>query len=246
MLIYGNSYLLKQLLVVLMTSSIEIEELKEILPDVLLQLINENPEFKEALTRILTEKRHKKTELLKQLRLIAKELGRTPAYADIHKLSKERKCAGVTLFRKRFGSLSNALKLAGLSVKIDKSYRTRQLTNEEIIKQYWGEDFSASIAYEPIENRLYTSLGFDAIQVWDPAGIYKSTFETSNHIPRNILISENLLISYNLDSSITVWNRRTQKILFDFYLFKDFNWIAINSDSEVNSSPGAYKYLGSR
>ncbi len=115
--------------------------------------------------------------------------------------------------------------------------------NEEIIKQYWGEDFTASIAYEPIENRLYTSLGFDSIQVWDPAGIYKSTFETSNHIPRNILISENLLISYNLDSSLTVWNRRTQKILFDFYLFKDFSWIAINSDSEVNVSPGADKYL---
>ena len=115
--------------------------------------------------------------------------------------------------------------------------------NEEIIKQYWGEDISASIAYEPIENRLYTSLGFDAIQVWDPSGIYKSTFETSNHIPRNILISENLLISNNLDSSITVWNRRTQKILFDLYLFKDFSWIAVNSDSVVNASSGAYKYL---
>lgn len=115
--------------------------------------------------------------------------------------------------------------------------------NEEIIKQYSGEDFSASIAYEPVENRLYTSLGFDSIQVWDPSGIYKSTFETSEHVPRNILISENLLISYNLDSSITVWNRKTQKILFDFYLFNDFNWIAINSNSEVNFSPGAEKYL---
>ncbi len=42
--------------------------IKKILPAVLLQLINEHPEFKEVLTRILMEKGHKSLETEKNVK----------------------------------------------------------------------------------------------------------------------------------------------------------------------------------
>ena len=67
--------------------------------------------------------------------------------------------------------------------------------------------------------------------------------EKSSHIPRELFISKDLLLSLNHDSSVTVWDRYNQKILLEFYLFDDLSWIALFQNTDEYLSYNAEDYI---
>lgn len=70
--------------------------------------------------------------LIKQLRSIAKEIGKTPSLVDIKRLSKERKCYSQATFQDIFGSYTNAVKAASLKPVSRKG--KRKFTEEGLLE----------------------------------------------------------------------------------------------------------------
>ena len=61
--------------------------------------------------------------------------------------------------------------------------------------------------------------------------------------PRQLAIVGDLLVARNADATYSVWNRHTRALLFDLYLFGDFNWLAIQPSGKYFHSPGAGRFL---
>jgi hypothetical protein len=97
----------------------------------------------------------------------------------------------------------------------------------KLIMRYPNEDYTASLIFEPVSRKLYTSLGYNLVQTWEKSFFAFSTLEKSEHPPRKLEISQNLLISLNENHSITIWNLKDKKIILHFYLFKELNWVAV-------------------
>ncbi|MBT3273568.1 MAG: hypothetical protein HN368_10450, partial [Spirochaetales bacterium] len=58
----------------------------------------------------------------------------------------------------------------------------------------------------------------------------------NNNIPILVRVMDQWLISLNRDSSISVWNRARGTHELDFYLFEDYEWVAVTSRGSVLSS----------
>jgi len=110
-----------------------------------------------------------------------------------------------------------------------------------VLVEYGGEDLSASLAFDPFGNRLYTSLGYDSVQEWDGTSLF--AFQKGYHLPRELKILERLLVSRNRDSTITIWDRQSRQILVTLYIFQDRSWIALFPNENAYMSWGADRYL---
>ncbi len=92
-----------------------------------------NKALQEAGLPITRQHYYTDEELLQQLRNVSEELGAVPTAQQMHNLHKIGKCAGLTVFLKRFGSLNKALKAAGLKVA-----RQNHYTDAELLEQLRG------------------------------------------------------------------------------------------------------------
>ncbi|HUX22814.1 MAG TPA: hypothetical protein VMW69_16380, partial [Spirochaetia bacterium] len=76
-----------------------------------------------------------------------------------------------------------------------------------------------------------------------PATGDTTTLESTDHIPRKLVVHGDWVLSLNTDSTISVWNRMTGAFVFDLYLFKDMSWAIVLASGKFISSPGARRYI---
>ena len=117
------------------------------------------------------------------------------------------------------------------------------LTRQRVLYGFSGEDLSATLAEAPDRQRIYFTLGADAVRVWD--GTRLQEMERTDRQPRGLVMVGDLLVARNADATFTVWNRGTRRVLFHLYLFHDFNWIVARPNGDHVHSPGAEQYLAS-
>ena len=115
------------------------------------------------------------------------------------------------------------------------------LVQERILDAYAGEDLFASVIAAPDGRTVYSSLGLDTVRVWD--GRRLVAMERSGHRPRQLRVTAELLLAHNADGTFTVWDRSNHTVLFDLYLFRSFDWLAVARGGSYTHSPGAQRYL---
>lgn len=115
------------------------------------------------------------------------------------------------------------------------------LAHQQVVHGLTGEDLAATLAEAPDRRRVYSTLGADAVRVWD--GTRLQELERTDRQPRALAVAGDLLVAHNADATFTVWNRITRRVLFHLYLFRDFNWIAARPTGDYVHSPGAGRYL---
>ena len=118
------------------------------------------------------------------------------------------------------------------------------LAGRQIVQGFPGEDLSATLAVAPDGKRVYSTLGADAVRVWDGTRLLE--MERTDRQPRQLTVVGDLLVAGNEDATFTVWNRITRQVLFHLYLFRDFSWLAVHTNGKYLHSHGADRYLASR
>ena len=116
------------------------------------------------------------------------------------------------------------------------------LDRQRVVHGFSGEDLSAALAEAPDRQRVYSTLGADAVRVWD--GTRLQEMERTDRQPRRLTVAGDLLVARNADATFTVWHRFTRKVLFHLYLFRDFHWLVVQPNGDYFHSPGAQRYLG--
>ena len=116
------------------------------------------------------------------------------------------------------------------------------LDRQRVVHGLSGEDLSAALAEAPDRQRVYSTLGADAVRVWD--GTRLQEMERTDRQPRRLTVAGDLLVARNADATFTVWHRFTRKVLFHLYLFRDFHWLVEQPNGDYVHSPGAQRYLG--
>jgi WD40 repeat protein len=117
----------------------------------------------------------------------------------------------------------------------------RHAAHSRVIDAYPGEDLFAALAVAPDRRQVYSSLGEDTVRAWD--GNTLLDLEQSGHRPRQLTVTDTLLVSVNADASFTVWDRARRSVLFNLYLFRDLEWLAVSPPGEVAQSRGADRYV---
>lgn len=120
------------------------------------------------------------------------------------------------------------------------------LIRQYVLDSYAGEDLFAALAAAPDGRSVYSSLGQDTVRVWD--GRRLQELERSGHRPRRLAVAGGVLVAHNADGTFTVWDRAARAVLFDLYLFRDFEWLVVERSGRYAHSAGARRYLsdGSR
>ncbi len=131
---------------------------------------------------------------------------------------------------------------AGSTRTVLKSFQYPSFSGGRELLSYSGEDLTAQIALEPDSSTVYTSLGFDGVT--EVTRRNTSKYRQYENIPRRIFLYNNFLYTINTDHSITVWEKEEKRRIMNFYMFRDYEWIALLADGEYYSSPGAGKYIG--
>jgi WD40 repeat protein len=129
----------------------------------------------------------------------------------------------------------------GETMTVVKRNKGPEYDNEEIIFGYMGEDLSASLDFNPVNSELYTSLGYGPIRVWNGRSV--RFFQETIHVPRYLQSSNRLVFSLNRDSTVSIWDKTSRKLLLDLYLFKDLSWIAVFPNENAYISQDADEYL---
>lgn len=124
-----------------------------------------------------------------------------------------------------------------------KSHPLATLGNGTSLYSYSGEDQNAGIAVAAASDSIYTSLGFSGVRHIVASSGKTTKLESTNHIPRKLIINGKWLISLNTDSTVSIWNRSTGKRIATLYVFKDLSWAAVLASGQYLASPGADTYL---
>jgi len=109
----------------------------------------------------------------------------------------------------------------------------------QLLYSYAGEDLSACMALD--NNALYVALNNRAVSQWN--GYRFIELERSSHKPVKLFIRDRALLSLNSDSTLTLWDTRSRRIVLNFYIFKDGEWAAFFRNGSIYSSSGGKKYL---
>ena len=104
-----------------------------------------------------------------------------------------------------------------------------------------GEDLSAALTVSPDDRVVYSSLGFNGISSWN--GFSLRHIETPRFIPRKISVTKDYIFTLNRNSSITMWDRKEDKIYCEFFLFKDLSWAIHFPNEQTYISHNADEYI---
>lgn len=89
-----------------------------------------------------------------------------------------------------------------------------------------GEDLSATITFDPDRRRLYTTLGFQGVRVFDELGS-ATTLDATVETPERILAYRDRVFGINRSGSLSLWNADDGAHILDFHAFTDGNWVVI-------------------
>jgi len=120
-------------------------------------------------------------------------------------------------------------------------HRGPDFENERLVFEYRGEDLSASLHFDCDNAELYTSVGYGPVRVWN--GRSTRSLEESCHVPRSLVSAGRLVYSLNQDSTVSIWDRRTGKLLADLYIFRDLSWAAVFPGENAYLSQDADEHL---
>jgi len=117
------------------------------------------------------------------------------------------------------------------------------LEDNKTIKTYDGEDLSSSIILDSDNQYLYSSIGFEGIQIYEGLNLKKIT--KSNVIPRKLYLYDNMLFSLNKNSTLSIWNRFSGLKIMDIYLLNtdEIDWIALFANGNYTTSKNGINYL---
>lgn len=116
------------------------------------------------------------------------------------------------------------------------------LSRPQVLAAHAGEDLFAALAAAPDGRRVYSSLGLDTVRVWDGRSL--DALEPSGRRPRQLAVAGGVLAARNADGTFTFWDRASGAVLFDLYLFRGFDWLAVEPGGRYAHSSGARRYLG--
>lgn len=111
----------------------------------------------------------------------------------------------------------------------------------ETIMTFPGEDHGGSFVVDESRSRIYLSIGTSGLVMYGWDGF--TDMEESNHIPKNLYVDNNILAALNTDSSLSFWNTKNGNLLFNFFLLKTGEWIAITADNEISLSKNSLQLL---
>jgi len=111
----------------------------------------------------------------------------------------------------------------------------------DTIMTYPGEDQAGSFIVDESKSRIYLSIGNSGLIMYGWNGF--TDMETTNHIPKTLYVNKDILVSLNTDSSLSFWNTLNGKLLLNFYLLKNGEWISVSDNNEVTFSKESLKYL---
>ena len=108
-----------------------------------------------------------------------------------------------------------------------------------------GTDLGATMAVDPQSGDLYTTLGYQGVRRLAAGGAPEAytLFQRTDHIPRKVAIENGWIVTLNNDSSLSVWDKSTGQWVLDFYVFKNWSWLAMLPSGRFYASPGALRYL---
>ena len=109
----------------------------------------------------------------------------------------------------------------------------------QLLYSYSGEDLSACMALD--HSTLYVALNDRPVSQWN--GYRFIELERSSHKPVKLFTQDRVLLSLNSDSTLTLWDTRSRRIILNFYIFKDGEWAAFFRNGLIYTSSGGKKYL---
>lgn len=109
----------------------------------------------------------------------------------------------------------------------------------QLLFSYPGEDLSACMTLG--NSTLYVASNDKPVSQWN--GYRFIELERSSHKPVKLFTQDRALLALNSDSTLTLWNTRSRRIILDFYIFKDGEWAAFLRNGPVYTSSGGKKYL---
>ncbi len=141
-------------------------------------------------------------------------------------------------------------RLLSLSVRSDrgesfselKSHAGEGYQSVAVLQRYRGEDATADLWWDEAASVAYTTLGYSEVRA--VAGNRTSTFSSTGHLPRKIVLDGNRLFALNSDGTVSLWNTRTRREILTLYVFKDYEWLVVTPSGEYLCSPGGEQYLG--
>ncbi len=115
----------------------------------------------------------------------------------------------------------------------------RQLESRRVLASFAGEDLGASLA-EDADGRLYSSLGYGELKVWDGSSLSK--LENPGAVARLLAVHAGRLYAVNTDSSLSLWDQ-TWLPPWRLYLLLDGDWALLGPRGQAYASTGARRFL---
>ena len=102
-----------------------------------------------------------------------------------------------------------------------------------ILQHFEGEDLGATLAGDD-SGRVYTTLGYESVGVF--SGSQSGDLEASGQIPRFLYVHDEKIFSLNRDSSISVWEILSRRLLLNIHFFDDGSWTALTPAGGIRLS----------
>jgi len=156
--------------------------------------------------------------------------------------------SNLLIFKVDYDSVTRTLYTLGFEERssglmtVLKSHNGKSWELTETLMTYPGEDQSGTFVVDELKSRIYLSIGNSGLIMYGWEGF--TNMEKTNHVPEKLFIYGDYLLSLNFDSSITIWDTDSGKIILNYFLFRNDKWIAINSENRIILSENSLeKYI---
>ncbi len=155
--------------------------------------------------------------------------------------------SNILIFKMDYDSITRTLYTIGFEKRrsglmtVLKAHTGQAWELTETILTYPGEDQAGSFVVDEAKSRIYLSIGNSGLIMYGWDGF--TEMENSEHIPEKLYIYNDLLISLNTDSSLSIWNTIDGQLILDFYLLQSGEWIITSSTGEIILSNNSLKNL---
>ena len=155
--------------------------------------------------------------------------------------------SNIIIFKMDYDNITRTLYTLGFEerktglITVLKSHTGRAWELNDTIMTFPGEDQAGSFVVDESKSRIYLSIGNSGLVMYGWDGF--TDMESTNHIPKNLYVYNDVLVALNTDSSLSFWNTKNGSLLFNFYHLKTGEWIAITADNEITLSSNSLKSL---
>ena len=116
------------------------------------------------------------------------------------------------------------------------------LQTETVVDSAEGEYPSASLAFDPSNDFLYTSLGREVVKAW--TGVSLESLGDLSRGTLSLRALDGLLASLQRDSSVSLWDTTADRSFGEIYPFADDSWAAVMTDGTILGSDDGRRRVG--